>query len=251
MNNYIAHPPKIIEIETSSLCNLRCVMCPQSIEGGVPRPNHLPENIAEKIIPYITSATECVSLHGIGEPFLSKSFWDILPHIPKECHAQCNTNLTVLTDKMLNTLVSSNFNLLNVSLDGPDSDLYFKIRGFDLSIVLSNMKKIISARNQTGNTHLKVYGNMTLMRCNIDTIIDFMDLIIGDLGCNAVQVWPLNNWGLAQNNAYNKTVGDWKFNYEEQGVWNCKEAYRRRLNEAKSYAETRNWELIINDTLGE
>jgi len=247
----VASPPKVMEIETSSICNLRCVMCPQSIEGGVPRPNHLPESIAEKIIPYITPSTECVSLHGIGEPFLSKSFWNILPHIPKECHAQCNTNLTVLTDKMLNALVSSNFNLLNVSLDGPDPDLYFKIRGFDLSIILSNMEKIISARNQAGNTHLKVYGNMTLMRCNIDTIINFMDLIIGDLGCNAVQVWPLNNWGVSPNSRYNQINNGWEFNYEEQGAWNHKELYKRRLNEARLYAEVRGWEMIINVTLEE
>ncbi|GMQ84427.1 MAG: hypothetical protein BMS9Abin06_1226 [Gammaproteobacteria bacterium] len=171
MSRYKVPPPKIIEIETSSLCNLKCVMCPQSIKGGVPRPNRLPERLAEKIVPYINSNTECVSLHGIGEPFLSKSFWNLLPHIPEKCHAQANTNLTVLTDKMLSSIISSNLNLLNVSLDGPDEELYKKIRGFDLSIVLSNISKIITARERAGNRHLKVYGNMTLMKCNIDRII--------------------------------------------------------------------------------
>ena len=98
MNNYTAKPPKIIELETSSLCNLKCVMCPQSLTGkyGVQRPNHLPELIVDKVIPYITDETECISLHGIGEPFLSKSFWKILPLLPVGCHSQCNTNMTVL-----------------------------------------------------------------------------------------------------------------------------------------------------------
>ena len=244
----IAPPPKTLEIETSSLCNLKCVMCPQSIVGGVPRPNHLPEQLVEKIMPYITDNTECVSLHGIGEPFLSKSFWNILPHMPEACQVQCNTNLTVLTDKMLATLISSNFSLLNVSLDGPSEDLYRAIRGFDLSVVLDNMRKVIAARDQAGNTHLKVYGNMTLMRCNIDTIIDFMDLVIGDIGCDAVQVWSLNDWGTG-NKQFNKTANDWEFNYEEQGMWNHKELYLKRLKEARAYATQRDWELFIDDTL--
>lgn len=251
MSGYKASPPKIIEIETSSLCNLKCVMCPQSIKGGVPRPNRLPETLAEKIIPYITSNTECVSLHGIGEPFLSKSFWNLLRHIPIECHAQVNTNLTVLTDKMLSSIISSSLNLLNVSLDGPDEELYKKIRGFDLSIVLSNIARIISAREKAGNKHLKVYGNMTLMKCNIDRIIELMDLVIGSLGCNAVQVWPLNNWGEEHNSRYFRMVGDWKFDYEEQGPWNHKELYLQRLEEAKQYARKNNWEFIVNDTLEE
>ena len=61
-------------------------------------------------------------------------------------------------------------------------------------------------------------------------------------------MWPLNNWGGA-NPDYNKTVGDWEFNYEEQGPWNYKELYHRRLNEARLYAKDLGWELIINDTL--
>ncbi len=247
----IAPLPKTIEIETSSICNLRCVMCPQAIEGGVPRPNHLPESLSDKLIPLFNENTECISLHGIGEPFLSKSFWKILPHIPKECHhVQANTNLTVLTDKMLDTIISSNFTLLNVSLDGPDEELYQKIRGFDLSTVLSNISKLVTAREASDNRHLKIHANMTLMKCNIDMIIEFMDLIIGSLGCDAVQVWPMNNWG-PENRKYNTKVRNFDFNYEDQGLWNYKDLYFKRIEEAKLHATKNRWKLIVHESMEE
>ena len=247
MNNYIAKPPKIIELETSSLCNLKCVMCPQSLTGkhGVQRPNHLPELIVEKVIPYLTDDTECISLHGIGEPFLSKSFWKILPLLPAGCHSQCNTNMTVLTDKMLDSIVNSNFNLLNISIDASEAELYEAIRGFDFKKVSNNIRRLVDRKNEVGNTDLKVYCNMTLMKCNIESIVDFMEFFIGDIGVDAVQLWPLNNWGRKANDRYNQG----EFNYEYQGLWNHQQLYRRCILEAKEYAEQKDWTLIIDEKL--
>ena len=245
--------PKTIEIETSSLCNLRCVMCPQSLTGehGIQRPNHLDHDIARKLIPLVSSGeTHCVSLHGIGEPFLSKSFWDILPNIHESCmNIQANTNLTVLTDKMLNTLSESNITLLNVSMDSPYPEMYKKIRGFELEVVLDNMRKLVEARDSQKDSRLKIFSNMTLMKCNIDSVIDFLDLVIGDIGIDGAELWPLNNWGTAVNARYYQTKNDWTFDYNEQGQWNFEDEYFERLEDAKQYAKSKQWNLRIYENL--
>ena len=68
---------------------------------------------------------------------------------------------------------------------------------------------------------------------------------IGDIGVDAVQLWPLNNWGREANDRYNQG----EFNYEYQGLWNHQQLYRRCILEAKEYAEQKDWTLIIDEKL--
>src|SRR5919106_4221332 len=41
--------PVSVTVETTSICNLRCVMCPHAI-GDVNRPKHLPNRIMDRLI---------------------------------------------------------------------------------------------------------------------------------------------------------------------------------------------------------
>ena len=228
-------PPSILTIETSSACNLRCVMCPQSIDG-VDRPKKMPVELMDKILPYIKDA-DSVALHGIGEPLLSKSFWTLLKELPVDAYSTVNTNLTVLTDEMLSNLLSSNLKMINVSIDSPDNAQYQWIRGFDLDVVLANVRRLVGHG-------IQVYANMTLMMCNVDKIIDFMDLMIGDIGCDAVCVWPVNRWTEENMAQYNREIRGWVFNYENQGLWNCDA--EAKIAKAQKYADKKGWTLLFN-----
>ena len=86
---------------------------------------------------------------------------------------------------------------------------------------------------------------MTLMKCNIESLIDFMEFFIGDIGVDAVQLWPLNNWGKQANDRYNQG----EFNYEYQGLWNHKQLYEKCISEAKQHAKQKKWTLIIDEKL--
>jgi MoaA/NifB/PqqE/SkfB family radical SAM enzyme len=208
-------------------------MCPHSI-NGVKRPNKMPVPLMQKILPQIRQAKK-IALHGIGEPLLSDSFWLLLKDIPKDCVSTVNTNLTVLTDQMIEDLFSSNLNSINVSIDSPYKDMYYKIRGYDLDIILENIKKLVGRS-------IKIYANMTLMKSTIDSIQDFMDLMIGEIGCDGVFVWPLNRWEEKDTKAYAGTLRGWDFNYEEEGLWNID--YIPKLESAKEYAKDRGWKFF-------
>jgi MoaA/NifB/PqqE/SkfB family radical SAM enzyme len=225
--------PFNLTIETSSACNLRCVMCPQSIDA-VNRPKKMPVELMNKLIPCIHKS-KILALHGIGEPLLSSSFWKLLKEIPEGCDSIVNTNLTVLTDEMVDSLLSSKLTSINVSVDSPYPDDYFKIRGFQLDIILDNMKKLVGH-------NIKIYANMTLMCYTIDSMIDFMDLMIGEIGCDGVFVWPLNRWGPELSLKYNREVRGLDFNYEKQGLWNIE--YKPKIEAARVYAESRDWKFV-------
>ena len=233
-------------IETASKCNLKCVMCPQSLprdnEHAVKRPKFLEDDLIDKIIPMMKTL-QAVQLHGIGEPLISSSFWKLLQHIPKNCWADVNTNLTILTDQMIDDLLNSNLKVLNVSLDAANKETYQKIRMYDFDTVLNNLSNFIDEKKSRKQKYPVVYTNMTLMKENIHQIIDFMDLTIGKLGCDTVKVWPMNNWGEA-NQHYNRDYGDWTFIYEEQGLWDYEFTYNQKIREAKAYAQEREWDFI-------
>jgi len=223
-----SHPP-VLTIETTSICNLRCVMCPQAIDG-VDRPRHLPVATLDKLVPYIQNAWK-VQLHGIGEPMASQSFWNALDHIPEGCEATINTNFTLLSEKKFEKLVMSDLLWINLSLDAARPDTYRKIRGFDLERVLRNVRRFNELKKERGRTTPHLHMNMTLMRENIEEVVEFVELA-HMLEARGVLFWHLNRWPDAEMARYGTRKGDWTFDYEAQGLWNHKALSNAMLRKA-------------------
>lgn len=222
------YPTELI-IETSSLCDLKCVMCPQS-DPDINRPKiFLPEEIIDKISSYITTA-KYLQLHGIGEPLLSPSFWKVLTFLSKDSYASVNSNFLNVTEDKMYKLASSNLGLVNISLDSPDINTYYKIRGADLNKVINNIKKLVEIIKQV-NSRLRVALNMTLMRENIEQINQTLDLC-KELGCYELWIWPMNNSCVLDKELYG-----WKFVYEYQSPYNFKELYNETIQKAIDHSK--------------
>ncbi len=225
----VSSPPVTLPLETSSICNLRCVMCPHSI-GAVERPKHLEEALAEKVAGFLGRA-KSVQLHGIGEPLASPAFWSVLERLPQGCDASINTNLTLLDERRLTRLVASNIGLINVSVDAATAETYRKIRGHAFEELTRNVKRLIEARSQAGKSHPRVYLNMTLMRANIEEAPAFVELAAA-LGADAVCLWHLNRWPDHEMARYRVEKGEWAFDYAAEGLWNFPALSNQRLREA-------------------
>src|SRR5258708_17931664 len=141
-NVVVRNMPILLSIESTSICNLRCVMCNQAI--GVDRPKHLPVAVIDSLSGAL-GAAHAVQLHGIGEPLTSPSFWRALEgnYFHEDCDVTFNTNLTILDDKRLDRIMRFNGkSLINVSLDAATEQTYERIRGYDLNIVLNNLSRL-------------------------------------------------------------------------------------------------------------
>ena len=238
--------PGSLIIETSSVCNLNCIMCPQGI-GAVDRPMHMDENIVKKLVPFMENS-HSIQLHGIGEPFLSEGFWEILKYLPPaadwqtweqgKCVSSVNTNLTTLRKEHLEKILQSNLSIINVSLDTPNKETYEKIRGYDFEKVLNNLRSLVKARGD--RRFPRIWANMTLMKENVTEIIDFMKLTIEDIGCDRVLTWIMNNMSLEEKQKYNKNIDGWNFNYDEQGQWNNQKLFKEEITKAMEYSKRKN-----------
>src|SRR5215467_10568413 len=139
----VANLPTRITIESTSICNLRCVMCPQAIDA-VDRPRHMPEQILDSLAE-ACAVVSSAQLHGIGEPLASPVFWRALESNAFHPDAQLtvNTNLTLLNDRHLALLVGARPKLwLNVSLDAASERTYRHIRGADFGEVTGNIARL-------------------------------------------------------------------------------------------------------------
>ncbi len=210
--------PSILSIESTSICNLRCVMCPHSI-GGVHRPQHLPAEVVDSLADVLPAAHQ-VQLHGIGEPLASPSFWGMLSleTFDKNAELSVNTNLTLLNERKLAMLLGAKPRLtLNVSLDAATADTYSKIRGADFHKVLENVTRIRGGRG--AHAYPRIFINMTLMRTNIEEVVEFVELA-HRLRVDAVLLGHLNRWPARDMALYRHERNGWCFDYAQEGLWN-------------------------------
>jgi MoaA/NifB/PqqE/SkfB family radical SAM enzyme len=226
--------PKSLNIETTSICNLKCVMCTQSAENFGRDKVHLSEKILEQLKPYIHNA-KYIQLHGVGEPTLSPSFWKALEVLNNNTWSSTNTNLVNLSDEKMIKLVNSSLKHLSISIDSPNIETYYKIRGANLNNVIENIKKLMSYKEEH-NSNLILTLNMTLMRENILELKDAIDLCV-NLNINTLDTWPLNNW---EGEHFNRNIRNWNFNYEDQLPWKFKELYNSELDKTSIYANEKN-----------
>jgi MoaA/NifB/PqqE/SkfB family radical SAM enzyme len=185
------------------------------------------ENIVKKLVPFMENS-HSIQLHGIGEPFLSEGFWEILKYLPPaadwqtweqgKCVSSVNTNLTTLRKEHLEKILQSNLSIINVSLDTPNKETYEKIRGYDFEKVIGNLRKLVKARGD--RRFPRIWANMTLMKENVTQI--------------------MNNMSLEEKQKYNKNIDGWNFNYDEQGQWNNQELFKEEITKAMEYSKRKN-----------
>lgn len=233
-----------VTIETTSVCNIRCVMCPQAI-GIIHRAKHLPAEVIDGMKPAI-EAGRYFELHGIGEPLLSPAFWralKLIGDLNPTAMAVVNSNLVVLSDKMLDDLTASTLAILNVSLDAATAETYRKIRGADFAAVLHNISRVVNRRQP----RMKLKMNMTLMKENLSELPEFVRLA-HRLSVDEVIVWPINDYGPedALMATWETNLRDWHFVYRDQLLTDIPERVRATVAEAQAVAD----ELRINFDAG-
>jgi len=234
--------PAKLTIETTSVCNLRCVMCPHAV-GANSRPKHMPEFLLNKLTPALRHAGD-VQLHVLGEPLASPAFWEALDRTAGQTESSigANTNLTILGSERIERLLDSSIGYLNVSLDAATPETFQKIRGYDFELVLSNARALIEARDRRGAATPRLYFNMTLMLENIREAADFVSLA-RVLGGDRAYLWHLNS-----GDGYDWTVerGDFRFVYREQHPSRDPVLSNRMLRLAIERAEKEGIELCLD-----
>lgn len=167
--NTLRSKPVKLQIETTDLCNARCIMCSHSYSEGTGI-DILKSGILERlesILPFV----KVVILHGNGEPFLKKDITTYLEQMRGYgISFIANTNLSIITNQLI-SFFNNSFLELTISCDGHTKELYESIRkGLSFENFVANVKRV---RRQCPNLNMKM--SVVVMRQNMAFLADIVE----------------------------------------------------------------------------
>ncbi|MDC0152762.1 radical SAM protein [Candidatus Pelagibacter sp.] len=160
------YPPNI-QIEPTSICNLRCVMCYQSDKSFSSKSQgfmgYMKFDLLKKVVDEIEGKIEAVTFASRGEPTLHPELDKFLKYCEgKFLGLKLNTNATLLNEKKINMLLSSDLQQLILSIDEKDKENYEKIRvnaKFETIMKNLEMLKTIREKNyQKSKIRIRISG---------------------------------------------------------------------------------------------
>ncbi|WP_164997909.1 radical SAM/SPASM domain-containing protein [Methanolobus psychrotolerans] len=154
--------PLHLDIEASSVCNLRCEFCEATIDNIGTRSGYMDIETFTKII---DEGVEC-GLYAIklnsgarGEPLLNKNIIKMVEYAKKKgiIDVYMNTNAVLLTKEMGYGLIKAGLDRISISFEGTDPAIYEKYRvGAKFEKVRQNILDFVELRNSMGSGNPKI-----------------------------------------------------------------------------------------------
>jgi len=143
--------PAVYWIDIIRLCNLRCVMCPQS-RGLAELPAKMPMSVFRRIIDEVCEDEPLIKLYMSGEPLLREDLFEMIGYAAAAgCRTMVHTNATHLTEEVSRKILSSSLTFLTFSFDGCTPQVYEKLRPpAKYEEVRSNIRRYLDLRRTTG-----------------------------------------------------------------------------------------------------
>ena len=152
-----ARPFEAFQIEVTSRCNLKCVMCPVTVLAERWPAIDLAWESFERIA-VAFDKVKWVHLQGWGEPLLHRRMFDMIARAKAAgCRVGFTTNGTRLTRANGARLLELGLDLVAVSIAGASAATHEAIRvGSDFARLVENLRRFLQLRRETGNTRPKV-----------------------------------------------------------------------------------------------
>lgn len=166
--------PRLIhaQVEPCNFCNLHCRMCMWEkvpVSKKILRVSEFRRILSEIRPGYITFS-------GYGEPLLNRNLEEMI-RIAKRRGVVLNTTTNgLLLEERCETLVRSGVDLVSVSLDAPNAELYRHIRNSDaFSQVLRGISRFVEMRRRL-HLQSKIRISFVIQESNLDVITSFLNL---------------------------------------------------------------------------
>ena len=175
MDYYIPPPPTMYWTDVTRLCDLRCVMCPQS-RGLVDYPAKMSLDTFKRFIDDVGENHPLIKLYMSGEPLLHEGLFEMIAYADQQgCQTMIHTNATVMTREMSERLLSSSLTFLSFSFDGCSAEVYERLRPpAKFEQVRSNIRQYLALRREFGGgPHTSI--EIIRMQDTEDLLEDFVE----------------------------------------------------------------------------
>lgn len=233
------YPPSV-QIEPTSKCNFRCIMCYQSDKSFSSKESgfmgDMKIDIFKKIIDEIEGKVESITLASRGEPTLNRLLPEFLEYCGNKFLAlKVNTNASMLNNEIIHSLFKSGLQTIVFSIDAANKEDYESIR------VKSNFNKIIKNLTLFKEIKDKYYPNskkiirISGVKINEKQNLEEMKLIFKEyadfIGLTSFTPWQ-SSYDNEINNIEKPCTELWRriFIWEDGKVNPCDYDYKSLLN---------------------
>ena len=162
--------PLHLDIETTNLCNLRCVMCPRTKYLARRNWKWSPQGLGSMDFDVYKSIIDqgaaggaySVKLNMLGEPLVHPRVTDQVAYAHQQgLYVMINTNAMLLDEKMSADLLEAGLDDVFFSLDAPNKAMFERIRpGARFETVLENIRRFVEIKNQRDKKHVQTRASM-------------------------------------------------------------------------------------------
>jgi len=148
--------PIHLDIESTSLCNLRCPFCASTVDNWGPSgKGFIDFGLYKRIIDEgVRNELFSIKLSLRGEPLLHSKLVEMIKYAKQSgiIDVYFNTNAVLLSPELINDLIDSGLDRISISFEGIDSETYQKYRvGAKFDEVFDNIKNLKNIKSQRGS----------------------------------------------------------------------------------------------------
>lgn len=150
--------PEIVQIESTNICNAKCVFCPRDAM-------HRRQGIMDMAL-YRKIVDECVALgiehvrmHNYGEPFIDRQLVEKVRYAKERGVPQVGmiSNGSLITDDVARGMIEAGLDAINISVDASGRDVFERTRvGLKYDKVIANIERLVRLRAELGRRRPKL-----------------------------------------------------------------------------------------------
>ena len=152
------HWPDIVQIESTNICNAKCVFCPRDEMHRRQGVMEMP--LFEKIV------DECVALgithvrvHNYGEPFLDRQLVEKVRYAKTKGIAEVGmiSNGSLITEEIARGMIEAGLDAINISVDASGKETFERTRvNLNYDEVIGNVETLVRLRREMGRKRPKL-----------------------------------------------------------------------------------------------
>ena len=150
--------PEIVQIESTNICNAKCVFCPRDEMHR--RQGVMSVPLFRKIVDECAAlGVTHVRLHNYGEAFLDRHLVEKVRYAKERGIREVGmiSNGSLITDKVARGMVEAGLDAINISVDAGGKEVFDSTRiGLNYDKVVANIERLVRIRGELGKRRPKL-----------------------------------------------------------------------------------------------
>jgi len=177
----LAPYPEAIEIEVTTRCHLRCIICEQAYWHEKPRDMTFEE--FKRIVDQFPRL-KWIGMTGIGSSFLNKDYLRMLKYLKsRSIFIEFYDSFDLINEDVSRQLIEMGVDKIWLSCDASTKETYEKIRiGTKWEKVMKNVRDFVRIKREKHTPIPEFWFHYVVTSLNINEMTDFLDLVYSVVG---------------------------------------------------------------------